>query len=113
MYYDCGRRLYLLNVGGLRRSLVYSFRVVIDNNWNNSKGLKSIFKIKLKLNINLTIKGCGISDCIFQSNSDGKIRFTFSPLYHLSSIGTEKNVDDTNITMPYICPNNFESKNVS
>jgi hypothetical protein len=48
---------------------------------------------------------------MFQSNSDGKIRFTFSPLYHL--INTEKNVDDTNITVPYICPNNFESKNVS
>jgi len=56
MYYDCGRGLYLLNVGGLRRSYVYSYRVVFDNNWSNSKGLRSIFKIKLILNINLTNK---------------------------------------------------------
>ena len=42
MYYDCGRGLYLLNVGGLRRSYDYSYRVVLDNNWNNSKGLNFI-----------------------------------------------------------------------
>jgi hypothetical protein len=42
MYYDCGRSLYLLNVGGLRRSYDYEYKVVFDNSWDKAKGLKFI-----------------------------------------------------------------------
>ena len=73
----------------------------------NFKKLKNNQKIKI-------LKGCGNknnANCEFQSNSDGKIRFTFS--HNIESINTEKNVDNTNITMPYKCLNNFENKNVN
>ncbi len=43
MYYDCGRNLYILNVGGLRRFYTYEFKIVILNN-NAWKGLKLILK---------------------------------------------------------------------
>jgi len=45
MYYDCGRNLFLLNVGGLRRSYIYEYKIVILNsNTNTWKGLKLILK---------------------------------------------------------------------
>jgi nitrogen regulatory protein PII-like uncharacterized protein len=41
MYFDCGRNLYILNVGGLRRFYKYEFKIVVSNIW---KGLKLILK---------------------------------------------------------------------